>query len=116
VLGRSAGLSDEQIGALFDEPLPADLFAEEQRAIVTYSRASTRMEPITDEIYGNLARHFDTRQIMELWATVASANQVNRFHATFLTDVDDATTEQLGACPLLLPPTRSVKPFDVGEP
>jgi hypothetical protein len=37
--------------------------------------------------------------------TVSLSNQVNRFHATFLTDLDDRLTEAFeSSCPLPLPP------------
>jgi hypothetical protein len=63
------------------------------------------MKPITDEMYAELSCHFDTQRIMELWATVSLSNQVNRFHATFLTDVDEATLHDIGStCPIPLPP------------
>jgi len=105
MLGRSVGLSDEQLAHLDDDPLPAGVYEPAEAAIVRYSRASTRLQPITDELYGDLARHFDTKQIIELCATVGLSNQVNRFHATFLTDVDSAISEALGeSCPLPLPP------------
>jgi hypothetical protein len=38
---------------------------------------------------------------MELCFTVGVANVINRFHATFLTDVDAATLEELGDAPPL---------------
>ena len=105
MLGRSVGLSDEQLAHLGDDPLPAGVYEPAEAAIVRYSQASTRLRPITDELYGDLARHFDTKQIIELCATVGLSNQVNRFHATFLTDVDSTISEALGdSCPLPLPP------------
>jgi alkylhydroperoxidase family enzyme len=105
MLGRSVGLSDEQMAHLVDEPLPDGLFSPEEAAIVRYAQASTAMRPITDELYAEMTRHFDTKQIMELWATVSLSNQVNRFHATFLTDVDDTIMAALGAStPLPIPP------------
>jgi alkylhydroperoxidase family enzyme len=103
-LGRSVGLSDEQMSHLLDDPLPEGLFSPEEAAIVRYSQASTAMRPITDELYDELALHFDTKRILELWATVGLSNQVNRFHATFLTDVDDTIMAALGPnCPLPIP-------------
>jgi hypothetical protein len=72
---------------------------------VRYSQASTLLRPITDAIYNDLAQYFDTRQLIELCSTVGLSNQVNRFHATFLTDLDESITESLGeSCPLPLPP------------
>ena len=104
MLGRSVGLSDEKIAHLGDDPLPEGVYEPEEAAIVRYSQASTRLHPITDDLYRDLACHFDTRQIIELCATVGLSNQVNRFHATFLTDLDPTITEALGlGCPLPLP-------------
>ena len=105
MLGRSVGLSDEKIAHLGDEPLPDGVYEPWEAAIVRYAQASTRLRPITDAIYGDLAQHFDTKQIIELCATVGLSNQVNRFHATFLTDVDATITDALGeSCPLPIPP------------
>ncbi len=105
MLGRSVGLTDEQIAHLGDEPLPDGVYEPAEAAIVRYAQASTRLEPITDDLYGDLARYFDTKQIIELCATVGLSNQVNRFHATFLTDLDETISVALGAsCPLPLPP------------
>jgi alkylhydroperoxidase family enzyme len=105
VLGRSAGLTDEKISHLGDDPLPDGVFTGEEAAIVRYAQASTQMRPITDSLYAQLSQHFDVVQIMELWATVSLSNQVNRFHATFLTDLEEATLDEIGSvCPLPIPP------------
>jgi alkylhydroperoxidase family enzyme len=105
MLGRSVGLTDEKMSHLKDDPLPEGVFSSEEAAIVRYARASTLMRPITADLYADLARHFDTKRIIELWATVSLSNQVNRFHATFLTDVDGTILAALGSsCPLRLPP------------
>jgi alkylhydroperoxidase family enzyme len=105
VLGRSAGISDEKISHLADDPLPADVFSPEEAAIVRYSQASTLMKPISDDMYADLSRHFDTQQIMELWETVSGSNAINRFHATFHTDLDESTLDAMGSSmPLPLPP------------
>ena len=86
--------------------LPDGVYEPDEAAVVRYARASTLMRPIDDELYGELTRHFDTRQIIELCMTVGLSNQVNRFHATFLTNLDEAIGAALGAnCPLPLPPS-----------
>jgi alkylhydroperoxidase family enzyme len=105
LLGRAAGIDDERLAHLGDDALPQGLFDDESTAIIEYSQASTRMIPISDEIYGALGVHFDQTQIVELCFVVGFSNMVNRFHATFLTTVDEATSEALtDACPLPLPP------------
>jgi alkylhydroperoxidase family enzyme len=104
-LGRSVGLSEEQLAHLADDPLPAGVFDDAGRAIVEYARRSTRMEPIDDDLFACLRRHFSLEQVMELCFTVGVANVINRFHATFLTDLDAETVEEMGNTPPLpLPP------------
>lgn len=113
LLGRSVGIEDEKMRHLGDDPLPDGVFTSEEAAIVRYSQASTLMKPITDEIYGDLAEHFDTQQIMEFWAAVTMSNDTNRFHATFLTDLEQTTLDAIGSsCPLPLPPL----PGDTPQP
>jgi alkylhydroperoxidase family enzyme len=104
-LGRSAGLSEEQLAHLADEPLPAGVFDDAERAVVEYARRCTRMEPIDDDLFARLRRHLSLEQVMELCFTVGVANVINRFHATFLTDLDAATLDELSdEPPLPLPP------------
>ena len=90
---------------LLDDPLPEGMFTPPQAAIIVFARTSTWFQPITDEIWDELARHFDTRQIMDISFTVGLDQMVSRFHATVRTDVDCVTTDQLtGSCPVALPP------------
>ena len=85
--------------------MPDGVYEPWEAAIVRYSQASTKLQPITDALYDDLTRYFDMKQIIELCATVGLSNQVNRFHATFLTDVDETITAALGdRCPLPVPP------------
>ena len=76
---------------LNDDPLPDGVYDDPQAAIIRYAQKSTRSEPIDDATYGDLTRHFSTQQIMDICLTVGLSNMVNRFHATFQTDVDEAT-------------------------
>ncbi len=99
---------------LNDDPLPDGVYDPAQAAIVRYAQKSTRLEPIDDATYGALAAHFSVPQIMDITLTVGLSNMVNRFHATFRTDVDEATLAAVeagdaiaGVCaiPLPKPPT-----------
>jgi alkylhydroperoxidase family enzyme len=105
VLGRSAGISEEKMSHLLDDPLPEGLFPPDEAAIVVLARKSTRMEPIDDATWAALREHFDTKQIMEIIFTIGLDQMVSRFHAAVRTDVDDYTLDQLvDACPVHLPP------------
>ena len=104
------GLSDEKMSHLLDDPLPEGVYEPEEAAIVRYARKATRMEPIDETTYADLSRHFDAGQIVDLCVTVGISNLVNRFHATFLTDVDESTLEEVesgnretGVCPIPIP-------------
>jgi alkylhydroperoxidase family enzyme len=105
VLGRASGLTDEQMSHLLDDPFPPGMFTPAEEAIIVYARTSTWFQPITDEIWDNLAKHFTQRQIMDISFTVGLDQLVSRFHATVQTDVDSVTTDQLkDSCPVPLPP------------
>jgi alkylhydroperoxidase family enzyme len=89
---------------LGSDPPPPGLFSPREATIVRYSRTLARMQPIDDELYAELERHFDTKQIIELCFVVGLSGLVNRFHATFHTDLDEDTRERLGtSCPVSLP-------------
>jgi alkylhydroperoxidase family enzyme len=104
VLGRSTGLNEEQLAHLLDDPLPLDVYDDAGRVAIVYSRRSTRLEPIDDELYAQLERQYSTQQIMELCFTVGLSNVVNRFHATFHTDLDEETAAEFrDGSPLPLP-------------
>jgi alkylhydroperoxidase family enzyme len=96
VLGRNAGLSDAQIRHVGDDDPPEDLYDDASTALLRYVRASARMERIDDQMYAALEANFSRAQIMELCFEVGLAGTVNRFHATFLTDLDAETA----ACPI----------------
>ena len=93
-----------------DDPLPAGVYDAAEAAVVRYAQKSTRLEPIDDATYGALAAHFSTQQIMDIGMTVGLSNLVNRFHATFQTDLDETTVQAVeagnavpGVCPLPAP-------------
>lgn len=107
LLGRVAGLTEEKLSHLGDDPLPEGVYEPSERAIVRYAQASTRNDPITDELYADLSAHYSVDKMIEICFTVGLSNLINRFHATFLTDVDQMTQDALApSCPLPLPPAR----------
>jgi len=110
VLGRGLGLSDQQLQHLKDATLPDDVYTDAQAAIIRYAQKSTRLETIDDKTYGDLEVHFNPQQIIDICLTVGLSNMVNRFHATFKTDIDDGTLSEVedgndGVSPLAIPGT-----------
>jgi alkylhydroperoxidase family enzyme len=104
LLGRAAGLTEEKLAHLADDPLPDGVYEADEAAIVRYAQASTRMEAITDEIYNELRTHFSEKQIIEICFTIGMSNTINRFHATFLTELDPSTKDAVEAtCPIPFP-------------
>ncbi len=75
------------------------------------------MEVIDDTMYSNLAVHVAPKQMIEICFTAGTSNMINRFHATFLTELDPATQEALApSCPLHYPElTAGRNPPSVGE-
>ena len=97
------------MAGLADDP-PPGLFTPAEEAIVRYAQKSTRLQPIDDQTYAALARHFSPQQIVDITLTVGLSNMINRFHATFHTDLDADTVRDAeagdavaGACPIPRP-------------
>ena len=98
-------MSEEKLAHLGDDPLPDGVYEPDEAAIVRYAQRSTRMDVIDDETYAALREHFDERQIIEICFTVGLSGMINRFHATFLTELDPSTGKALAdSCPLAFPP------------
>ena len=104
LLGRAAGLTEDKLSHLGDDPLPDGIYDPGEAAIIRYAQKSTKMEAIDDATYGALREHFDETQIIEICFTVGLSNMINRFHATFLTELDASTRQALApSCPLPFP-------------
>jgi alkylhydroperoxidase family enzyme len=113
LLGRAAGLTEAQLAHIADDPLPDGVYDAAGEAVVRYAQRSTRLEPIDGATYGALAEHFTDQQMIEICFTVGLSNMINRFHATFLTDLDPATGEALAhACPLPFPDLDELSEVD----
>ncbi len=110
MLGRAAGITEEQFRHLLSDPLPDGLFTEREATLVRFAQVSTRDIAIPQDLYDDLARYCTPQEIMEAVFLVGLSGLVNRFHATFLTDVDPETLSALdegnepgASCPIPLP-------------
>ena len=102
MLGRSVGLTDEEMAAMA-APDTCASFDATDRLVLRYSEVLTRENQVSDALYAELAARFPREELLELCMTVALSALVNRVHATFRTDVDGATRAQVGDaafCPI----------------
>ena len=90
MLGRSIGLTEEEIVNLRGWR-DSDLYGPVDRLVLEYMEEWKLNRRVPDELYRRLTEKFTTRQIIDLCFTGGIADLINRFHATFETDVDDET-------------------------
>src|SRR5207247_877912 len=64
-LALADGVSLEECDALADWRA-SKLFSASERAVLAYADTMTRDVAVPDEVFGDLKRHFDARQIVEL--------------------------------------------------
>ena len=103
MLGRSIGLTEGETLSL-REWRESDLYGPVDRLILEYVEAVKVRLRVPDELYGRLQRQFSAGQIMDLSFTVGIADLINRFHATFQTDLDPHTaadTDAVAGTPVL---------------
>jgi AhpD family alkylhydroperoxidase len=82
---KAAGEPDERI-AMVGAWREAPYFSDAERAALALTEAVTRLadhpEAISDEIWGEVARHYDESQLAGLVLTIAGINAWNRINAT----------------------------------
>lgn len=102
MLGRSVGLSDEEMAAMADAET-SPLFDVTDRLVLRYAEVLTRENRVNDALYAALEARFPREELLELCFTVGLAALVNRVHATFRTDLDDSTRAAVAdgpSCPI----------------
>jgi alkylhydroperoxidase family enzyme len=72
------GLSHAQLGQLHDW-VNSSLFDERQRAVLAYTDAMTRDIRVANHVFQAVQKHFNSRLVVELTATIAAYNMVSRF-------------------------------------
>ena len=78
-------------------------FDETDRLVLRYSAILTRENRVDDALYAALAARFSQDELVDLALTISFSALVNRMHATFQTDLDEATRNAVGdavACSL----------------
>ena len=102
MLGLSVGLTKVEMSMMNDAANCAT-FDTTDRLVLRYSEILTRDNRVDDALYAELAARFSNDELVDLALTVSLSAFVNRMHATFRTDLDDSTFNQVGdalACAL----------------
>jgi hypothetical protein len=89
MLGRSIGITDDQLRHLVDEHSPEGLYSEPDVVLIRYARTLAARQPIHDGLYNDLAGHFSEQQIIDICLLVGAQTLITFFNRTFLADVDE---------------------------
>ena len=68
------------------------LFSERERAALAFTDAMTRDITVTDDVFGELRRHFDERQIVELSVLIGAYNMHTRVQEALQLDREKPNT------------------------
>lgn len=72
------GMTQQQLDQLGDWQA-SDLFSKRERSVLAYTDAMTRHIQVPKDLVDAVKQYFDSRQLVELTATVAAYNMVSRF-------------------------------------
>ncbi|MDB5811569.1 MAG: hypothetical protein JWN94_3691 [Betaproteobacteria bacterium] len=77
-IARKEGMTEAQIAAIGGWEKSTE-FDDAARAVLAYTDAMTRDVHVSDDVFAAVKKHFDTRAITDLTATVCAYNLVSRF-------------------------------------
>lgn len=95
-------MTDEEMAAMADWQ-DSSLFDETDRLVLRYTETITRDNQVDDALYAQLEERFTRPELLKLSVAASLAGFVNRMHATFRTDVDQNTVDEVGEaafCPI----------------
>lgn len=82
------GVSAEKISAIWSYPDSA-LFSDAERVALDVARAaSLTPNEVTDEMFASLREHYSEQEIIEIVSVVSLFGFLNRWNATFKTDIE----------------------------
>ena len=82
-MGRKSGVTEEKLMALAEFE-SSGAFSEVEKLVIRYAVEMTRTPvEVTDELFGELQKHFDSRQIVELTSAIAWENYRARNNHAF---------------------------------
>ena len=104
MLGLSVGLTKEEMSML-GAPDGCPTFDDTDRLVLRYTETLVRQNRVDDGLFNDMAARFPQDELMELCLTIGFSSLVNRMHATFRTDLDESTADQVGDALVCLLPT-----------
>src|SRR5262245_2727687 len=82
-VGRQQGLTEEKLAALSD-PAHSEALSDVEKLVVRYADAVTDTPvEVPDELFDQLRRHFNEKQLVELTSAIAWENYRARFDHAF---------------------------------
>ena len=105
-VGRTQGITEEQLAELAEFERSAAFDARDKAVLRCAEEMSRAPADVSDEAFDQLARHFDTAQVVELVAMIAFENFRARFNRAL-------HVESEGFCelPANHPVRKAVPPF-----
>ncbi len=79
-MARRHGWTDEQINELANFEQRPDFTEKEKAALRLAERVTRDAHTVDDKLFGELRRHFDEGEIIELLAAIGLFNYFNRFN------------------------------------
>jgi alkylhydroperoxidase family enzyme len=79
-LARRHGWTDDQINDLANFENRSDFTEKEKAALRLAERVTRDAHTVDDKLFGELRRHFDEGEIIELLAAIGLFNYFNRFN------------------------------------
>lgn len=90
---RKLGVSDEKLAAVWDYR-SSPLYSTAERVALDYALAAASVpNDVTDELFGELRRHWDDGQIVEISAVVALFGFMNRWNDSMATPLEEEPVE-----------------------
>ncbi len=90
-LGARVGISAQKLANMDWRTNPS--FEPVERVILEYAEVMAHNGKVSDGLYGRLREHLTERALIELMMMVGMSHLVNRFHATFKTELETAPGE-----------------------
>ena len=87
IMGRRAGLTDQQIQEIRDYST-SSAFSSIEKLVLRYAEELTRTARTSEELIEELKKNLSEGDIVELNLTVGVANLTNRFNMSLMTDPD----------------------------